>query len=82
MTNVDSWGEAFTYKISAGVSEFKSVYLWTNQASMPKVGMRVMISRKRQKAKNSPPSMVMSTQGQQIWVGEVLEIDDGGATTR
>ena len=54
MKEDDKYRETITHKISAGVSEFNSVYLWTNQASMPRVGMRVMISRNRQKAKNSP----------------------------
>ncbi len=47
-----------TYRMSAGVSWFASVYLWTNQASIPKVGMRVTIWRKRQKVKKSPAIIV------------------------
>lgn len=46
------------YKTEDGVSRLSFVYMSTNQASMPRVGIRVMIWRMRQNVKKSPATIL------------------------
>jgi hypothetical protein len=41
-------------RMDLGVKRLRLLYQSTNQASMPSVGMRVMISKMRQKMKHRP----------------------------
>jgi len=45
-------------RMVAGVSWLASTYWWTNQASMPMMGIRMMISKKRHARKRAPEIML------------------------